>query len=117
MESSSKYPTVVPATGKVVTAKAGVSEVPVYGRAYPEASAYEGTGVPVQAVVPLQYSIKAGQKYVLADGSIDTTYYYSTIFDASDPTNHIVVNGQDKYDEIWFGHRMFYVRKADISVG
>jgi N-acetyl-anhydromuramyl-L-alanine amidase AmpD len=116
LESSSKYPTVVPSTGKVVTAKSGVSEVPVYGRAYPEASAYEDTGVPVQAVVPLQYSIKAGQKYVLADDSIDTTYYYSTIFDASDPTNHIVVNGQDKYDEIWFGHRMFYVRKADISV-
>ena len=36
-------------------------------------SAYEGTGVPYQAVVPLQYSIKAGQKYVLADDSIDTT--------------------------------------------
>ena len=35
--------TVVPSTGRVVTAKAGASEVPVYGRAYPEASAYDGT--------------------------------------------------------------------------
>jgi N-acetyl-anhydromuramyl-L-alanine amidase AmpD len=109
-------PAVVPSQGRVVQAKAGFDEVPVYGRAYPEASAYEGTGVPVQSVVPLQYSIKAGQKYVLADDTIDTTYYYSTIFDVTDPTNHIVVNGQDKYDEIWFGHRMFYVRAADVDV-
>ncbi|HEY7045248.1 MAG TPA: peptidoglycan recognition family protein [Nocardioidaceae bacterium] len=115
LESPRNHPTVVPSKGRVVQAKAGVAEVPVYGRAYPEESAYEGTGVPVQAVVPLQYSIKAGQKYVLADDTIDTTYYYSTIFDVTDPTNHIVVNGQDKYDEIWFGHRMFFVRVADIT--
>jgi N-acetyl-anhydromuramyl-L-alanine amidase AmpD len=116
LESTAKNPTVVPSTGRVVTAKNGVADVPVYGRAYPEQAAYAGTPAPYQTVTPLQYTIKAGQKYVLADDTIDTNYYYSTIFDTSDPNNHIVINGQDKYDEIWFGHRMFFVRAADISV-
>ncbi|MFR9758265.1 N-acetylmuramoyl-L-alanine amidase, partial [Streptomyces sp. TR06-5] len=40
-------PTAVPARGPVVTPKEGRDSVPVYGRAYPEASAYP-EGVPVQ---------------------------------------------------------------------
>jgi N-acetyl-anhydromuramyl-L-alanine amidase AmpD len=114
--SPASDPNVVPSTGRVVTAKAGASEVPVYGRAYPEESAYAGTPVPYQTVTPLQYTIKAGQQYVLADDTIDTNYYYAKTFDSSLPGDHTVVTGQDKYDEIWFGHRMFYVRAADIQV-
>ncbi len=115
--SPASDPNVVPSSGRVVTAKAGASEVPVYGRAYPEQAAYAGTPVPYQTVTPLQYTIKAGQQYVLADDTIDTNYYYAKTFDSSLPGDHTVVTGQDKYDEIWFGHRMFYVRAADISVG
>ena len=108
----------VPSTGKVVTAKAGVPRGSGLRPGLPGGVCLRRhRSARTRRVVPLQYSIKAGQKYVLADDSIDTDYYYATIFDASDPTDHIVVNGQDKYDEIWFGHRMFYVRKADISVG
>ena len=109
-------PTVVPSQGQVVTAKAGAASVPVYGRAYPERSAYDGTPIPYQTVTPLQYTIKAGQKYVLADDSIPTDYYYAKTFDDSLPGDHTVVTGQDKYDEIWFGHRMFFVRAADVDV-
>ena len=94
-----------------------MSEVPVYGRAYPEQSAYAGTGVPVQTVVPLQYSIKAGQQYVLADDSIDTDVLLRDDLRRVLPDRPHRGHGQDKYDEIWFGHRMFYVRKADVSVG
>jgi hypothetical protein len=25
-----------------------------------------------------------------------------------------VITGRDKYYEIWFGHRMFFVRAADV---
>ena len=27
-----------------------------------------------------------------------------------------VARGEDKYYEIWFGHRLFYVRAADVVV-
>ncbi len=116
LESPRQHPTVVPSKGRVVTAKPGVAEVPVYGRAYPEQSAYDGTTVPPQTVAPLQYTIKAGQEYVLADASVPTDYYYAKTFDNSIPDDHTVITGQDGYDEIWFGHRMFFVRTADIDV-
>jgi len=52
----------------------------------------------------------------LADDSIATTYYYAKTFDSSLPDDHTVVTGRDKYYEIWFGHRMFFVRAADVVV-
>ncbi|MEJ7690928.1 MAG: hypothetical protein WKF76_11125 [Nocardioidaceae bacterium] len=64
-----------------VSAKPGAASVPVYGRAYPEEAAYAGTAVPYQTVVPLQYTIKAGQAYSLADATIDTNYYYAKTYD------------------------------------
>jgi N-acetyl-anhydromuramyl-L-alanine amidase AmpD len=107
-------PVVIPSGGRTVSAKPGAESVPVYGRAYPEQAAYAGTVVPYQAVTPLQYTIKAGQEYALADASIDTNYYYAKTFDSSLPGDHTVVTGRDKYYEIWFGHRMFFVRAADV---
>jgi N-acetyl-anhydromuramyl-L-alanine amidase AmpD len=112
--SPKTHPVVIRSRGRTVSAKPGVLSVPVYGRAYPEQSAYTGTAVPYQPVTPLQYTIKAGQKYVLADGKIDTSFYYAKTFDSSLPDDHTVVNGQDRYYEIWFGHRMFFVRAADV---
>ncbi|MGQ0839103.1 N-acetylmuramoyl-L-alanine amidase [Actinokineospora sp.] len=100
----------VPARGSVVTAKPGVASVPVYGRAYPEAAAYPA-GVPVQSVVPLQYSLPAGQTYALGL-STPSEYYWATTFDA---TNHTVVRGE-QYLQIQFGHRIAYVRAADVDV-
>jgi hypothetical protein len=45
---------VVPSDGEVVV-PAGTTEVPVYGRAYPESSAYPAA-IPDQGVAPLQYT-------------------------------------------------------------
>jgi hypothetical protein len=89
--------------------------VPVYGRAYPEESAYPDE-IPYQTVVPLQYSIQPGQAYVLADDDIATDYYYAKTFDDSLPGDHTVVIGGDEYYEIWFGHRIAYVRAADVTL-
>jgi hypothetical protein len=108
-------PAVLPADERVVRA-AGDEELPVYGRAYPEASAYPAE-IPVQDVVPLQYTIKPGQAYVLADDSVPTDYYYAKTFDDSLAGDHTVVRGDDVYYEIWFGHRMAYVRAADVRLG
>ncbi|MFJ1730588.1 N-acetylmuramoyl-L-alanine amidase [Streptomyces sp. NPDC088254] len=103
-------PTAVPAKGVVVTPKAGLDSVPVYGRAYPEASAYPA-GVPVQAVSPLPYRLPKGQQYVVGD-KVPGEYYYAVGF-ATD--THKVVVGKDEYYEIQFGHRVAFVRAADVT--
>lgn len=103
-------PTAVDASGQVVTPKAGLTQIPVYGRAYPEAAAYPA-GVPVQAVSPLPYKILAGQKYAVGD-KVPGEYFYAPTFDT---TSHKVVIGTDMYYEIQFGHRVAFVRAADVQ--
>ena len=107
-------PVVVPSQGAVVE-PAGAAEVPVYGRAYPESSAYPAE-IPDQGVVPLQYTLKPGQAYVLADDTVPTDYYYAKTFDDSLAGDHTVVKGDEKYYQIWFGHRIAYVKAADVQV-
>lgn len=105
------HPTAVSASGQVVTPKAGVAEIPVYGRAYPEKGAYPA-GIPVQAVSPLPYKLLAGQQYAVGD-KLPGEYFYSPTFDT---TAHKVVIGKDMYYEIQFGHRVAFVRAADVDV-
>ncbi|WP_055556515.1 N-acetylmuramoyl-L-alanine amidase [Streptomyces sp. NBRC 110028] len=106
-----RRPTAVHGKGLVVTPKAGLTEVPVYGRAYPEKEAYP-EGVPVQAVSPLPYKLLAGQRYALGLKT-QGEYLWATTFDES---GHIVVRGQDIYYQIQFGHRVAFVRAADVRV-
>jgi hypothetical protein len=102
--------------GLVVTPKAGLTSVPVYGRAYPEQSAYPAE-IPYQTVTPLQYSIGEGQAYPVGDPDIQTDYYYAKTFDGTSlPLDRTQVVGKDRYYQIWFGHRMAYVRAADVNV-
>lgn len=110
-KNPAKKPTAVNATGLVVTPKAGAAGIPVYGRAYPEASAYP-SGVPAQTVSPLSYTLPAGQRYVVGD-KVPGEYYYAVTFDAS---SHRVVVGKDLYYEIQYGHRVAFVRAADVRV-
>ncbi|MFE9835590.1 N-acetylmuramoyl-L-alanine amidase [Streptomyces sp. NPDC005551] len=106
-----KQPTAVPASGRVATPRAGLTEVPVYGRAYPEKEAYPA-GVPVQAVSPLPYKLLAGQRYAVG-GRVAGEYFYAPTFDTAP---HRVVIGKDMYYEIQFGHRVAFVRAADVEV-
>ncbi|MFD9075291.1 N-acetylmuramoyl-L-alanine amidase [Streptomyces lasiicapitis] len=106
-----KQPTAVDARGLVVTPKDGTAEVPVYGRAYPEKEAYPAE-VPVQAVSPLPYKLLAGQRYAVGD-KLPGEYFYSPTFDLAP---HRVVRGKDTYYEIQFGHRVAFVRAADVKV-
>jgi len=108
--------TLVRSRGVSVVPKPGRTEVPVYGRAYPEEAAYEGTEIPYQVVTPLQYTIKAGQSYVVADADPQTNYYYAKSYADTIPDDHTVVNGSDRYYQIWFGHRFAYVRAADVRL-
>ncbi|MFF8289619.1 N-acetylmuramoyl-L-alanine amidase [Streptomyces sp. NPDC016309] len=104
-------PASVGAHGWVLTPRAGLAEVPVYGRAYPEASAYPA-GVPVQAVTPLPYTLPAGQRYVVGD-RVPGEYYYAPAFDTS---GHRVVRGAEEYYQIQFGHRVAFVKASDVTV-
>ncbi|MFE7384644.1 N-acetylmuramoyl-L-alanine amidase [Streptomyces zhihengii] len=104
-------PTAVPSRGTLVTPREGLDQVPVYGRAYPEASAYPA-GVPVQAVSPLPYTLGAGQRYVAGDRT-PGEYLYAPTFDTS---VHRVVRGQEEYVQIQFGHRVAFVKAADVRV-
>ncbi|MFE5400104.1 N-acetylmuramoyl-L-alanine amidase [Streptomyces sp. NPDC056580] len=106
-----KQPTAVSASGLVVTPKDGAASIPVYGRAYPEKEAYPA-GVPAQSVVPLKYTIPAGQKYAVGD-LMPGEYYYAVTFT---PDSHRVVVGKDLYYEIQYGHRVAFVRAADVTV-
>lgn len=102
------------ARGDLVVAS-GAEDAPVYGRAYPEESAYPEE-IPYQPIAPLQYTIKPGQAYVLADDDVSTDYYYAKTYDDSLPGDHTVVSGEDEYYQIWFGHRIAYVRAADVRI-
>ncbi|MER7988608.1 N-acetylmuramoyl-L-alanine amidase [Streptomyces noursei] len=104
-------PTAVDAKGLVAVPKAGRAEIPVYGRAYPEKGAYPSQ-VPVQSVTPLPYKLLAGQRYAVG-GQVRSDYFYSPTFDVN---QHAVVRGRDRYYEIQLGHRVGYVRAADVDV-
>ncbi|MGW4290394.1 N-acetylmuramoyl-L-alanine amidase [Streptomyces sp. NPDC004673] len=106
-----RAPTAVSASGFTITPKAGLASVPVYGRAYPEKEAYPA-GVPAQSVVPLPYTIPAGQKYVVGD-RMPGEYYYAVTFTED---SHQVITGKDRYYEIQYGHRVGFVRAADVDL-
>jgi hypothetical protein len=100
--------------GLVVTPKPGKATIPMYGRAYPEAAAYPA-GVPVQAIVPLQYTLSAGQRYAVG-AVLPSEYYRAVTFDGSSPGDWTVIRGTTKYVQIQFGHRIAYVNLDDVQI-
>jgi hypothetical protein len=107
-------PTAEWTTGLVATPKAGEATIPMYGRAYPEAAAYPA-GVPVQAIVPLQYTLSAGQRYSVGD-VLPSGYYRAVTFDGSSPGDWTVIRGTTKYVQIQFGHRIAFVNLDDVDI-
>jgi hypothetical protein len=102
-------PTAVNSSGQIVTPRPGLSSIPVYGAAYPERSAYP-RGIKPQPVTRLQYTIPAGQSYVLTDTVTADMYYSPT------QTRHAVITGKTRYDVISFDHRLALVRASDVVV-
>lgn len=99
--------------GLLIKPRKGLAVIPVYGSPMPEASAYDGTGVPVQAIHPLQYTIPAGQIYV-ATKPTKSDYYYAKLFNA--PSTYKIIKGRDEYYQISFNHRIAFVKKSDVDV-
>jgi hypothetical protein len=93
----------------------GPGAAAVYGRCYPEASAYENPA-DVQAVSPLVYTLPAGQEYAIGDLHPVTDYYKAKSFSLATPDDHIEILGEDRYVQISLGHRLAFVRLADVDV-
>ncbi|WP_432043505.1 N-acetylmuramoyl-L-alanine amidase [Streptomyces cadmiisoli] len=104
-------PTAVGASGRMVTPKEGSGEIAVYGRAHPEGDAYPDD-VSEPPISPLPYSFPEGQRYVTQDRIIGS---YVEKAAANDGGN-LVVEGDDEYYEIQFGHRLAYVLASEVDV-
>jgi hypothetical protein len=101
--------------GQVITPRAGLAKIPVYGAAYPEPSAYP-PAVPVTALQQLsRYTIRAGQAYP-AVSAAPADYYYARTIHSSLPHDHTVIIGKQAFYQISFNHRRFFVRASDVSL-
>ena len=108
-------------TARHVVTPAGSAAIPVFGRAYPEASAYPSViagvaGEPTQIVAPLGYTIPAGQSYI-TDDPVAADYYYAKNIDQSAPGDQTRVVGSTVYYPIRFNHRLGFVRAGDVTAG
>ncbi|WP_042462402.1 N-acetylmuramoyl-L-alanine amidase [Neobacillus dielmonensis] len=105
----------VQGNGIVITPKEGLTSIPVYGAAYPENAAYDGTGIASSArgVAEVLYQLPKGQSYV-ATGPVQSDYYHAKYF--NDPSTNKVVKGQEEYYQITFNHRVGFVKKSDVEV-
>jgi hypothetical protein len=94
----------IPGNGTLITPKAGASSIPVYGAAYP--SSYSTATLD-------KYSIPAGQTYVAKD-LVTADHYSASTFD--DPSSYSVQKSPEQFYEIFFNHRIAFVRADDVDV-
>ncbi|WP_327590885.1 N-acetylmuramoyl-L-alanine amidase [Nonomuraea sp. NBC_00507] len=103
-------PTAVPAKGQLVTPLKPNTKV--YGRAYPEKSAYTRDPSSYQPLTPLQYTISPGQTYAVGD-TITGSYYATGAFH---PSKHVTTTGKIRYHQIQLGHRVMFVMTKDVRL-
>lgn len=108
-------PTARPVAGRRRVITASGESAKTYGRCYPEPEAYADPA-DVQPVSPLIYTIPAGQAYVVTDESPVTDYYKAKTFSLDTPNDHVDIVGTDRYYQISLGHRLAYVRAAEVRL-
>ncbi|MFD3531123.1 N-acetylmuramoyl-L-alanine amidase [Streptomyces sp. NPDC058664] len=104
-----RRPKTLPAKGLVAQLRPGLDSAPLYGRAYPEPAAYPAD-VPVQPLVPLQYTLRPGESYSVGQ-TVNGEYYHSKTFELA---GHTVVRGALRYHQVQYGHRVMFVRADDV---
>ncbi|MFJ2867864.1 N-acetylmuramoyl-L-alanine amidase [Kitasatospora sp. NPDC087314] len=112
----SPSPSVGPVGRTVLTPRPGLDTIPVYGRAYPQASAYTPyPAVEAPPVVALQASVAAGQAYVAVDDTPQPAdFFHQRTIDGEPPDDRILVVGSDTYYAIRFNHRLAFLRATDV---
>jgi len=96
--------TTIPGSGTLVTPKAGLASIPVYGRAYPESI----------STATLPYTIPAGQTYVAKD-LVQADYYDAPTF-TTNVSDHHVIEGTSRFYVISFNHRLAFLKASDVDV-
>jgi N-acetyl-anhydromuramyl-L-alanine amidase AmpD len=106
----------VPGHGRLVTAKAGATSVPLYGRAFPEQAAYPASIPfdPAWQIQPILWTLPAGQQYV-AIGSFTGENYYARFDPAGVPGNHTLVHDATGYTLLSYNHRVVFARTSDLQ--
>jgi hypothetical protein len=90
------------------------SAISVYGRAYPERSAYP-RGVTVESVSAIRnYKIPAGQIYV-AFGPFPSDYFYAPQYTTNVADNKDI-QGQTRYYQVFYNHRFAFIQASDVVV-
>jgi hypothetical protein len=97
------------AAGQVITPAGERESIPVYGTAYPERSAFPKPIEP-DDIVPLQYRIYAGQRYVAVKEYRSDDYQGS----AAHPERRVYVVGDRRLVEISYNHRRAFVDADDV---
>ncbi len=109
-------PTIFAGSGTFVTPRLGLSSIPVYGRAYPQASTYPA-GFTGPSNSSLDYRIPAGQRYVVTQSNALTQWYNNATINNSQPYDHVVFTSTDPNDQylaIQFYGRYMYVKRSDV---
>ncbi|MFD8316842.1 N-acetylmuramoyl-L-alanine amidase [Kitasatospora purpeofusca] len=104
----------------VLTPKAGLSSVAVYGRSYPEYAAFSAAGVPAPDpnIVALDYTLPAGQRYVPASTTpVSGDFYYNPTINGTAANDRTWVTGSAvRYYPIRYNHRLAYVSADDVDL-
>ncbi|WP_219106383.1 N-acetylmuramoyl-L-alanine amidase [Austwickia sp. TVS 96-490-7B] len=87
----------------------------VYGRAFPEKEAFRDASR-YQEILPLVYQIGDKQQYVVGEANPATAYYWSKTFSMDTPDDHVLIKGNDRYVLVSFGHRLAFMRRAEITL-
>jgi hypothetical protein len=110
-DSPAKGSNTYPGSGTLIHPKPGVESISVYGEAFPEAAAFPSGSRP-PTVVPIS-SIPAGQVYVATDRI--TSNYVRPRAVTTNGAGQNVVTGHDVYDQIFFNHRIAFVKADDVT--
>jgi hypothetical protein len=107
----------VPAGAKVASVPKGKSSVALYGRAFPDQSAYP-SGITFDSrwtPTPLTtWTFSAGQSYAVV-GEVQASNYYARYDSANVAYNHTLVVPRDtKYLVIDYNHRYLFVKANDV---
>ncbi|OIJ64078.1 hypothetical protein WN71_030970 [Streptomyces mangrovisoli] len=111
------HPGDAPGGPVVLTPRAGLASIPVYGRAFPEAAAYTPyPAIKAPAVEPLDATIPAGQAYVAGDPvAHPADYFYDENINGDAPDDRTLVVGKDTYYSIRYNHRLAFLKAADVQ--
>jgi hypothetical protein len=107
-------------TAKQLITPAGTSAIPVYGRAYPESSAYPSSLSTLaassnQQLTPLSHeTIQPGQAYGAQD-ELTGDFYYAENLNCTANPDCLRVVGSTQYYPIRYNHRIAYVKASDVK--